>query len=398
MSKKSSIVSPVTESGIPLSVPGIRGNEWKYVKECLDTGWVSSAGKYVSRFEEDICAFSGAEHAVACVNATAALQVALRLVGVSPGDEVIVPTVTFIAPVNAVRYLDAAPVFMDCDDHFNIDAEKTVRFIERETVFRDGHSWNRRTLKRVQAIIPVHVFGNAVDLEKIIPVCRQRNIRVVEDAAESLGSYYAEGSLSGKHTGVAGDIGCYSFNGNKIITTGGGGMIVTGNDEYAEKARYLTTQAKDDQARYIHDEVGYNFRLSNIQAAVGVAQLEMLPEYIRIKEKNYSMYRDEIDKMPGLHLAGTPAYARSNYWFYCMLIDKGKYGMDREELMALLAGKNIETRPIWQLNHLQKPYRDFQHYEIEKAFELLERTLNIPCSVTLREEDIRRVISALKGR
>ena len=277
---------------IPLSVPIIKNNEWKYVKECLDTGWVSSIGPFVDRFEENICALTGAGYAIACVNGTAALHTALQIVGVQPEDEVIVPIVTFIAPVNTVRYIGAYPIFMDCDDFYNLDVLKAKKFIERETIFKDGHSYNRKTGRCVRAIVPVHVFGNAVDLQNLLPTCNEHNIKVVEDASESLGTYYNTGKLTGQYTGTVSDIGCYSFNGNKIITTGGGGMIVTNNYKYAQKARYLTTQAKDDASRYIHNEIGYNYRLTNIQAAIGVAQLEYLSEFIETKRNNYNSYQN----------------------------------------------------------------------------------------------------------
>jgi len=382
---------------IPLSVPSIEGNEWKYVKECLDTGWVSSAGSFVDRFEKSICAFTGARYAVACVNGTAALQVSLRLAGVKPGDEVILPTLTFIAPVNAVRYLGGEPVFMDCDECYNMDIDKTIAFIEAETVFRDGYTFNKRTNKRIPAIVPVHVFGNAVRLHVLIDFCKERNIKIVEDATESLGTVYKEGILAGKHTGTIGDIGCYSFNGNKIITTGGGGMIVTNATGYAERARYLTTQAKDDEIRYIHDDVGYNFRLTNIQAALGVAQMERLPEYLATKRASYNSYKKEIDQIAGLHLADAPGYANNNYWMYALQIDAAVYGKDREALMGYLQEKRIQTRPVWNLNHLQKPYRECQHYEINMAPRLLARTLNIPCSVNLTKTDINRVVECLRN-
>jgi perosamine synthetase len=264
---------------IPLSVPSFAGHEWQYLKDCLDSGWVSS-GAYVDRFEKDICSFTRAQHAVACTNGTAALQVAARICGVLPGDEVIVPTVTFIAPINVIRYLGAEPVFMDCDDFYNMDIEKTIDFIKK-TIFKNGITLNSITRRRISAVIPVHVFGNAVNLDPLIPICKERNIRVVEDATESLGTHYTDGSIRNRYTGTVGDIGCFSFNGNKIITSGGGGMLVTDSDEYATKARYLINQAKDDSVRYIHNEIGYNFRLTNIQAAVGVAQLEKLPDFIK---------------------------------------------------------------------------------------------------------------------
>jgi len=382
---------------IPLSVPSIKGNEWKYVKECIDTEWVSSAGKYVQKFEDDICELIGSENAIACMNGTAAIQLALRLVGVKADDEVIVPTLTFIAPVNTIAYLGAYPVFMDCDEFYNIDVEKTIEFIKNETIFRNGFTFNKKTNRKISAIIPVHIFGNACNLEKIISLCNKRNIAVIEDATESLGTQYIDGEFAEKYTGTIGDIGCYSFNGNKIITTGGGGMLVTNNAQYAEKARYLSTQAKDDEIRYIHNEIGYNFRMTNIQAALGVAQLEQLSEYIRIKTNNFMKYKTEIDKINGLKLAEPPAYAESNYWFYAMQIDGDVYGKNQEELMKYLSDNNIQSRPVWHLNHLQKPYKNCQSYKIEKAFKLLENTLNIPCSLNLQKEDIERVVKVLNG-
>ena len=383
---------------IPLSVPHISGNEWRYIKECLDTEWVSSVGKYVDKFEEDICDFTHAKYAVACVNGTAALHLALQLVGVKADDEVIVPTVTFIATANVVRYLNAHPIFMDCDDFYNIDVTKTIEFIEKETYFHNHFTRNKTTGKRVSAIIPVHVYGNAVNLEKLVSVCQERNIRIIEDAAESLGTYYKKGILKNRYTGTIGDIGCYSFNGNKIITTGGGGMLVTDNAEYAKKAKYFTQQARDDEERYIHNEIGYNYRLTNLQAAMGVAQLEKLPEYIKIKERNYKTYKKEIDKITGLHLADIPDYAISNHWYYCLQIDDTKYGKNREQLMAYLSENKIQTRPIWHLNHLQKPYQNCQKYKIEKAYELAKKTLNIPCSVNLTKNQIDEVLDKLRKR
>ena len=226
---------------IPLSVPSIQGNEWKYIKECLDTEWVSSVGKYVGLFEQRIARYTGAKHAVACVNGTAALHIALNLAGVQPGDEVIVPTLTFISPVNVVKYLSANPVFMDCDRYYNIDAGKVIRFLEKETEFRSGFTYNGSTGRRISAIIAVHVFGNAVFLDELTDVCLKRNIEIIEDATESLGTWYISGKHKGRHCGTVGTLGCLSFNGNKIITTGGGGMILTDNSDLAEKARYLTT-------------------------------------------------------------------------------------------------------------------------------------------------------------
>ena len=382
---------------IPLSVPSLQGNEWQYVKECLDTGWVSSAGKYVELFEQKIAEFTGTKYAVACVNGTSALQVSLHLSGVQSGDEVIVPTLTFIAPINAVAYNGASPLFMDADKDYNIDTEKTIEFINKETVFKDGFTYNKLTNSRVIAIIPVHVFGNAAWMDELIPLCEERNINVVEDASESLGSVYKEGNYKGKHTGTIGKLGCLSFNGNKIITTGGGGMILTDDEELADKARYLTTQAKDDPVRYIHHEIGYNFRLTNIQAALGVAQLEQLPKFLERKQEITRQYRIALDEIDGLTLANVPDYADNNHWMNVLQIDNAVYGEDRDSIMQRLEKNRIQTRPVWALNHLQKPYKDCQSYKIEKAEELVNNSLCLPSSTNLSDEDLNKVIDILGG-
>ena len=288
---------------ISLHEPLFAGNEQKYIKNCLDRGWVSSAGKYVDIFEKKITKFTGAKYAVACINGTSALQVSLKLVGVKKGDEVIVPSLTFIAPVNAIDYNNAKPIFMDCDEYYTIDVNKTVDFINKETrIIKKKVSGNdltitvnKKTGNRITAIIIVHIFGNASRLDKLVNLCRKKNIALIEDAAESIGTIYTLDKFKKKHTGTIGTVGCLSFNGNKIITTGGGGMILTNSQKIAKKARYLTTQAKDDPIYSIHNEVGYNFRLTNIQAALGLAQLESLSKYIKKKKIIHERYKKKIN-------------------------------------------------------------------------------------------------------
>ena len=378
-----------------MSAPCISGNEWKYVKECLDTGWVSSAGRYVELFEQRVAEYTGANHAVACVNGTAALQVALRLVGVTADSEVLVPTLTFIAPVNAVRYLGAEPVFMDCDEYCNLDVDKTADFIEKGTFYRNGATYDRMTRKRIAAVVPVHVFGNAVRMARLLEICRDRNVAVVEDASESLGTRYKGGPLDGMHTGTVAEIGCLSFNGNKIVTTGGGGMLLISDECIAEKAKYLTTQAKDDPVRYVHNEVGYNFRLSNVLAAIGVAQLEQLPDFLHRKRLIYLAYNNLIGKIRGLKLAETPDYADCNHWLCSVRIDEEAYGRDRECLMKMLELEGIQSRPVWRLNHRQIPFRTCRSYRIRKAHAMYRSTLSIPSSATLDNSDIEKVVRAL---
>jgi len=382
---------------IPLSVPSLNGNELKYVKECIDTEWVSSAGKYVDLFEKKIAEYTGSKYAIACVNGTAAIQVSLRLVGVEADDEVIVSALTFIASINAITYNNAKPIFMDADKYYNIDAEKTVEFIKNETVFKNGFTYNKKTNNKIIAIIPVHVWGNACWLDELIELCNEQNIAIVEDACESLGTFYNQGKYKGKHTGTIGRLGCLSFNGNKIITTGGGGMILTDDETLAEKAKYLTTQAKNDPIRYVHDEIGYNFRLTNIQAALGVAQLEQLPEILQRKNEIYHFYRKELEGVDGLSISKVPDYADNNHWINLLKIDTGLYVDDREDIMKRLEENGIQTRPVWTLNHEQKPYKDYQYYKIENAKKLVENSICLPSSSNLTNENLNKIVSQLNG-
>ncbi|HOI43394.1 MAG TPA: LegC family aminotransferase, partial [Elusimicrobiales bacterium] len=379
------------KEAIPLSVPSISGNAWKYVKECLDTGWVSSAGGYVHTFEMKFCGFTGARYAVAVMNGTSGLQVSLRLAGVGPGDEVLVPALTFIAPVNAVRYLGAEPVFMDCDAFMNLDPVKMGEFLRTACRKTSRGAVNRKTGRPVRAVVPVHVFGAPCDMAAIMALAREYGLKVIEGATESLGSYYTAGAYKGRHTGTIGDFGVFSFNGNKIMTTGNGGMVVMPSKASSERARYLTTQAKDDAVRYVHDEVGYNFRLTNLQAALGVSQLEKLRGFIKTKKRNYALYRRALAGVKGLSLLGAPAGTDPNFWFYSLVVDKKEFGADRDALMAALARAGIQTRPVWKLNHLQKPYRDSQAFKIERAYCFAESVLNVPCSTGLTRAQVERV-------
>lgn len=377
---------------IPLSEPVISGNALKYVAECLSTGWVSSVGKFVDKFEAKICEYTGAAHAVACINGTCGLQLALRLCGVCPGDEVIVPTLTFIATANVARYLYAEPIFMDCDDYLNIDCDKFREFCAEECRITKFGLKNKRTGKIIKAVIPVHVFGNPCNMESIMKIARQYRLKVIEDAAESIGAYYTAGVYKHKFTGTISDFGVYSFNGNKIITTGGGGMIVTNNRLLAEKAKYLTNQAKDDSVRYIHNEIGYNFRLTNLQAALGLAQLEQLKDFIKNKKNNYELYKKLLKDIDGVEMLGIPEGTSPNYWFYSLIVDKKKYGTDVANLIKRMHSMSIQARPIWRLNHLQRPYIHNQSYRIEKAFWFWRKILNLPCSSNLTKDEIEKVV------
>jgi len=396
MGKDSSPKQDASKDFITLSVPEIRGNEWLYVKECLDTGWVSSVGSYVDRFEKMIAETCGVANAVATASGTAALHVALQLAGVGPDDEVLLPTLTFIAPANAIRYLGARPLIMDVDPHYwQIDPQKVHDFLTAECVYRDGKLHNKVSGRQVRAILPVHLLGHPCDMDPLVELANRFELNIIEDATESLGSTYR-----GHPTGGIGTIGCLSFNGNKIITTGGGGAIITNSELLAKRARYLTTQAKDDPFEYIHHEVGYNYRLTNVQAAVGLAQLERLPSYVAAKRKTTEIYNAHFSNVAGLTLPKEAEWAHSNCWLYAVLISAKSFGESSRELSQRLKIASIETRPFWRPVHRQVPYLDCQSYKIEVADRLYEQGISLPCSVGLTREQQDRVIGqtlALRG-
>ncbi|NQV76739.1 MAG: LegC family aminotransferase [Lutibacter sp.] len=371
---------------IPLSIPIINGNEWRYVKDCLDEGLICE-GKYLKLFEEKIQEYTGANFAIACSSGTAALHLSLIVAGIKENDEVIVPTVTFIASINAIHYVKAKPIFMDCDQYYNLDVKKVQSFFEKECFFHEGVLYNKKSQNKIVAILPVHVFGNPVNLDLILNLAEEYNLKIIEDAAESLGSMY-----KGRKTGTFGDFGCFSFNGNKLITSAGGGMVVTNSKESADKIRYLIDQAKDDSFNFIHKEIGYNYRLSNIHAAIGLAQLENIEERILIKRRNFEIYQKYL-KGTDLEMLEEPENSRSNYWFYVLKLGAS---FKKSEILEKLKKEGIMARPMWYLNHLQIPFVTAQNYNIVKAQELLENTINVPCSINLKEEDIKTVCNIIK--
>lgn len=378
---------------IPLSVPNLIGRELEYVQKAIETQWVSTSGSYVNEFENSVKKYLNVEYAVATQSGTASLHLALRLCGVTNDTEVIVPTLTFIATVNPVKYLGAEPIFMDCDDELNIDVRKLKKFLDNECILTKDGVKNKKTLKIIKAIVVVHVFGNMANMEKIMDISKKYNLKVIEDGAESLGTYYLEGKYKGCFAGTIGDFGVLSFNGNKIITTGGGGMLLGHSRELMDKARYLSTQAKDDMIYYTHNEIGYNYRMTNVQAAIGVAQMEKLEEFIEIKLRNYEIYINKIEKIDGLRLLEFNENCRNNKWFYSLILEN--YKMTRDKLIKNLKDNGIETRPIWGLIHNQKPYLSNEKYNIEKANYYINRVINIPCSTNLTEEDIYYIVNKL---
>lgn len=394
--KKANLGRKMMKPFIPLSVPNIKGNEIQYVTDALEKEWVSTGGAYIDRFEKEIAEYLNVDTAVACQSGTAGLHLALLLAGVTADDLVIVPTLTFIAAVNPVKYLGAAPVFMDCDDSLCMDMEKLQRFCETECELRDEKLIHIKTQKHVKAAIVVHVFGNMADMEKAIKIADKYHLVLIEDATEALGSHYTEGLFAGKYAGTIGDIGVYSFNGNKIITTGGGGMMVTKDPVLSRRARYLSTQAKDDAINFIHGEVGYNYRMTNLQAAVGVAQLEKLNDFIAVKKANYQHYQNGIKAIDGIHILPFSQAIEPNYWFCSLYIeDLEKYS--KEAIIQTLSENNIQTRPIWGLIHEQKPYQKDIAFDIEKAKDYHRRIVNLPCSSNLTARDVDRVLETLSN-
>lgn len=376
---------------IPLSIPNFEGNERKYVDDAIDQGWVSTGGAYITKLEKMMAEYLNVDNVAACQSGTAALHLALISCGVKPGDMVIVPTLTFIAAVNPVKYQFADPVFMDCDDSLCMDPVKLRKFCAEECKTENNILIHKATGKAVKAVVVVHVFGNLADMEAIMKIADEYNLKVIEDATEALGSRYTEGVLAGKYAGTIGDYGAFSFNGNKIITTGGGGAITSRGSAEVDHIRYLSTQAKDDPHYYIHNEVGYNYRMTNLQAALGVAQMEELPEFVERKHRNYDLYKTLFDGFEHARLLEFREGTYSNQWFYSLELDMDYLKCSLRDVITRLQDKGVQTRAIWGLIHEQKPYKDALAYEMEKAPYYSSCILNFPSSTQITEEEIRIV-------
>ena len=377
---------------INLSVPNLSMDILDNLKECLESGWVSTGGRFIPEFETKVKNYIKTKFAAGVQSGTAGLHMSLQVLGVQRDEEVFVPTLTFIAAVNPTTYLGANPIFIDCDDSLCMDPIKLEKFCSEECDFKEGALVNKKTNKKIRALVIVHIFGNMADMEKIMDIAKKYNLRVLEDATEALGTYYTEGRYKGKYAGTIGDVGVLSFNANKIITTGGGGMVVGDNEELVEKVRFLSSQAKKDTLYFIHDEIGYNYRMLNLQAALGTSQIDQLESFIETKIKNYNIYKEELEKIEGLEILPFVEGIRANHWFYSLKIDKEKYGIGRDELLQKLVDAGIQTRPIWGLIHQQKPYSACQNYKIEKALYYYDRILNLPCSSNLTEKEVYQVI------
>lgn len=361
-----------TEDFLPLHEPIFIGNEKRYLNECIDSTFVSSVGKFVDRFEEMVAEFTGSRYAVATVNGTSALHVALKIVGVNEHCEVVTQPLTFIATCNAISYCKAKPVFVDVDkDTLGMSPESLESFLKERTSFENGVCINKTTKKKIGAVVPMHTFGHPCRIEEITQICKKYNIPLVEDAAESLGSYYKD-----KHTGTFGKVSVFSFNGNKTITTGGGGMIITDDEELAKRAKHITTTAKVPHPyEYIHDEVGYNYRLPNINAALGCAQMEMLEEILANKRETAKSYQEEFSNKEEITFITEPKNSKSNYWLNAIILENSK---ERDLFLKESNESGVMTRPIWRLMNRLEMFKDCQSMSLTNAKWLEERVVNIP--------------------
>lgn len=366
----------------PLHQPRFAGKEWDYVKECLDSTFVSSVGGFVTRFERQMAEAAGTAHAVAVVNGTAALHVSLLLAGVKPGDEVLAPALTFVATANAIRYCGALPHFVDSDPvTLGVDPERLRAYLGVNAERRGGDVVNRRTRRRLGAIVPMHTFGHPVDMEPLLALAEEWGLPAIEDATESLGSRY-----KGRPTGCWSRLAAFSFNGNKIVTTGGGGAITTDDEALAQAAKHLTTTAKLAHPwAFVHDRVGFNYRMPNLNAALGCAQLEQLPAFLAAKRALAERYRRALAEVPGVAFVGEPPYARSNYWLNALLLDEEHSGA-RERLLERCNEEGLACRPAWTLMHHLPMYRDCPRMELPVAESIARRLINLPSGAGLVPE------------
>lgn len=376
--------SVVGTGPVALHEPAFVGSEWNYLKEALDSTMVSSVGPFVDRFEKDLADYTGAHHAVAVVNGTAALQVAMQLAGVEPGDEVLIPALTFVATANAVVYCGATPHFVDSEEsQLGLDPRALRDYLATAAEIRSGVCVNRRTGRVIRAVVPMHAFGHPVDMEDLLAVARDFHLVVVEDAAESLGSTY-----HGKHTGTFGRLGTLSFNGNKIITTGGGGAILTDSRELAVRAKHLTTTAKvPHRWEYRHDELGYNYRMPNINAALGCAQLEQLPRLLEAKRALFGRYEAAFSDLPGCRVVNEPEDCQSNFWLQTMVLDRD-HAEERDAILCLTNDAGVTTRPVWLLMHRMSRFGVCPRMPLSCAESLESRVVNLPSSAQLARTNL----------
>jgi len=379
---------------IPLHAPIFDSSERKALLDCINSGWVTN-GRYINLFEDLIRKYTKSKYVLATSSGTSALHISLICAGVKKNDEVLVPTITFVATINVVLYVNAQPVFFDSDQYLNLDLENLQKFFVEETYYKDGFTYNKKTKKRIKAIIATHIFGNCINIQKLKKICFKKNIKIIEDAAESLGSFISIDKKL-KHIGTTSLAGCLSFNGNKIITSGGGGAIMTNNYNLYKLGKYLINQAKENGTEFIHNEIGFNYRISNLHSSVGYCQLKKIDSILKKKRKIHQIYSSLIDKIDGLRILQNPPFSKSNNWLNILVIeDNKKY--KKSIIMKNLLKHGIDTRPMWKLNHLQKPFLKFQSYNIKNAYVHFKNTICLPSSHNLKKENIQKIIEIIKN-
>ena len=370
-----------------LSAPNISGNEWKYIKDCLDTGWVSSVGAYVEKFEKMTAEFAGAKYAIATSSGTTALHICLILNGIESGDYVIAPNLTFVASINAIKYTNADPILIDADEHtWQMDLDLLEKFLAEETEIKNGKSIYKKDGRKIKAIMPVHVLGNMCDMDRLLAISKKYNLVVVEDSTEALGSYYKD-----KHAGTFGLLGTFSYNGNKIITTGGGGMIITDDEALAKKAKHLTTQAKSDPFEYMHDEIGYNYRLVNTAAAMGVGQMELLPQFLKRKQEIISFYKKGLEGVGDISFQKISKDVSPNWWMPTLMTERQK------DVLNILNDNKMQSRPFWvPMNKLPMFKSNIYFTNDDRCDYIYKKCLSIPCSTNISDDQLASVVAKIK--
>ena len=380
---------------IHLHEPFLDKSDLKSLTECYKAGWISTGGDKVKAFEKLICKITKSKYAIATNNCTSALQISIMLSGVKPGDEVIVPAISFIATINSVIYNFGTPLFLDVDDYFNLDVDKTIEFLNKNTFFQKGQTYNKKTKKIIRAVVIAHIFGNPANVHKLKNICKKKKIKIIEDAAESLGSYHIVDKKK-IHTGTVGDFGCISFNGNKVITSGGGGIILTKNHKIEKKIRYIINQSKDDTLYFKHNNLGFNMSMTNLHAAIGYSQLKRLDKVIKIKKKINKFYDINIKKIKGLNILSSPKNTISNFWLNILEIDSKMYGMNKTKIIQNLLKNKVNVRSIWYPNHKQKFLKKYQSFKIIKAIRKYNTSICLPSGPTLKAHDLKKILSILK--
>lgn len=372
-----------------ISEPSFDLKDEKILSDCIKKGF-ATFGNNIQKFENKILRYTNSQYCLICVNGTSALQIALKVLGLKAGEEVLAPSMTFVATINAILYNNAIPIFMDCVDDLNIDTKKVINFLKTQTYISNGKTFNKKTKKRIRAIIVAHMYGNLANIADLTNICKKMKIKILEDAAESLGSFYK----TGQHSGTVGDIGCFSFNGNKIITSGGGGALVSNNNNYIKYARKLINQSRLTSVEYLHSELGYNFRISNLHAALGYSQLKKIKKFLKIKKQIYKEYKDGLELSKNFELIKNNEISYSNNWINIVKIRNSK--IKKKEIFERFKKYNIELRPIWYPINDQKYYKNFQSFQVNNARVMHKRLFCLPSSINLKKKDILKILKLLK--